>query len=57
MILNYTQYKDSKRSKDNDGKTEKRGKPFSPNNKLVQKLEGNEENRCPDPGSNKMKIS
>jgi hypothetical protein len=36
---------------------EKRGKLFSPNNKLVQQPEGNEENRCPDPDSNKMKIN
>jgi hypothetical protein len=36
---------------------EKRGKPASPNNKLVQEPEGNEENRCPDPDSNKMKIN
>jgi uncharacterized phage infection (PIP) family protein YhgE len=28
---------------------EKRGKTFSPNNKLVQEPEGNEENRCPYP--------
>jgi hypothetical protein len=35
---------------------EKRGKPFPPNNKLVQEPEGNEENRCPDPDSNKTKI-
>jgi hypothetical protein len=36
---------------------EKRGKPFSPNNKLVQESEGNEENRCQDPDSNKTKIN
>jgi hypothetical protein len=36
---------------------EKRGKPFSPNNKLVQEPEGNEENRRPDPDSNKTKIN
>jgi hypothetical protein len=41
----------------NDGKTEKRGKQFSPNNKLVQEPEGNEEKRCPDPDSNKTKIN
>jgi hypothetical protein len=29
-ILNYTQYRDSNNSKGNDGKMEKRGKPFSP---------------------------
>jgi histidinol-phosphate/aromatic aminotransferase/cobyric acid decarboxylase-like protein len=37
------------------GKMEKRGKPFSPNNKLVQEPKGNEENRYPDPDSNKTK--
>jgi hypothetical protein len=36
---------------------EERGKCFPPNNKLVQEPEGNEENRCPDPDSNKMKIN
>jgi hypothetical protein len=36
---------------------EKRGKPFSPNNKLLQEPEGNEENRYPDPDSNKTKIN
>jgi hypothetical protein len=36
---------------------EKRGKSFSPNNKLVQEPEGNEENRYPDPDANKMKIN
>jgi hypothetical protein len=35
---------------------EKGWKPFSPNNKLVQKPEENEENRYPDPDSNKTKI-
>jgi hypothetical protein len=38
-ILNYTEYRDSNNSKGNDGKVEKRGKPFNhfpPNNKLVQ---------------------
>jgi hypothetical protein len=34
---------------------EKRRKPFPPNNKLVQEPEGNEENRYPDPDSNKTK--
>jgi hypothetical protein len=56
-ILNYTKYRDSNNSKGNDGKAEKRGKPFSPNNKLVQELERNEENRYPDPNSNKTKIN
>jgi hypothetical protein len=32
---------------------EKRGKPFFPNNKLVQEPEGNEEKRCSDPDSTK----
>jgi hypothetical protein len=36
---------------------EKRGKPFSSHNKLVQEPEGNEKNRCPGPDSNKMKIN
>jgi hypothetical protein len=36
---------------------EKRGKPLPPKNKLVQEQEGNEENRCPDPDSNKMKVN
>jgi hypothetical protein len=35
----------------------KRGKPFFSNNKLVQKPEGNEENRYLDPDSNKTKIN
>jgi hypothetical protein len=56
-MLNYTQYRDNNNSKGNDGKTEKRGKPVSPSNKLVQEPEGNEENRYSDPDSNKMKIN
>jgi hypothetical protein len=36
---------------------EKRGKPFSPNDKLVQEPEGDEESRCPDPDSKKTKIN
>jgi hypothetical protein len=32
-------------------------KPFSPQKKLVQDSEGNEENRYPDPDSNKTKIN
>jgi hypothetical protein len=36
---------------------EERGKPFPPNNKLVQEPEGNKENRCPDPDLNKTKIN
>jgi predicted house-cleaning noncanonical NTP pyrophosphatase (MazG superfamily) len=35
---------------------EKRGKPVSPSNKLVQEPEGNEENRYSGPASNKTKI-
>jgi hypothetical protein len=35
----------------------KEGNRFLPNNKLIQEQEGNEENRCPDPDSNKMKIN
>jgi hypothetical protein len=31
------------------GKWKKEGNNFSPNNKLVQEPEGNEENRYPDP--------
>jgi hypothetical protein len=34
----------------------KRMETISPNNKLVQEPEGNEENRYPDPDSNKTKI-
>jgi hypothetical protein len=39
------------------GKWKNEGNHFSPNNKLVQKPGGNEENRYPDPDSNKMKIN
>jgi hypothetical protein len=35
----------------------KEGNHFPPNSKLVQETEGNEENRCPDPASNKTKIN
>jgi hypothetical protein len=45
-ILNYTQYRDSNNSKGNDG-----------NNKLGQEPQGNEENREPDPDSNKTKMN
>jgi hypothetical protein len=48
---------DNNNSKGNDGKTEKRGKQFSPHNKLVWEPEGNEENIYPDPDSNKMKVN
>jgi hypothetical protein len=41
--MNYTKYRDSNNSKGNDGKMEKKGKTFSPNNKLVQEPEGNKE--------------
>jgi hypothetical protein len=53
-ILNCTQYRDSNNTKCNDGKTETTGKPVSPQQKLVQEPEGNEENRYSDPDSNKM---
>jgi hypothetical protein len=36
---------------------EKEGNHSPFNNKLVQEAEGNEENRCPDPESNKTKIN
>jgi hypothetical protein len=39
------------------GRWKKEGNHFPPNNKLVQEPEENEENRCPDPDSNKMKIN
>jgi hypothetical protein len=39
------------------GRWIKYGNHFPPNNKLVQEPEGNQENRCPDPGSNKTKIN
>jgi hypothetical protein len=39
------------------GRQKKEGNHFSPNNKLVQEPEGDEENRYPDPDSNKMKIN
>jgi hypothetical protein len=35
----------------------KEGNHFFPNNKLVQEPEGNEENRYPDPDTNKTKIN
>jgi histidinol-phosphate/aromatic aminotransferase/cobyric acid decarboxylase-like protein len=37
------------------GRWKKEGNNFLPSNKLVQEPEGNEENRYPDPDSNKMK--
>jgi chromosome segregation ATPase len=39
------------------GRQKKTGKPVSPQQKLVQEPEGNEENRYSDPDSNKMKIN
>jgi hypothetical protein len=39
------------------GRQKKEGKHFPPNNKSVQEPEGNEENRYPDPDSNKTKIN
>jgi hypothetical protein len=39
------------------GRQKKEGNHFPLNNKLEQELEGNEENRCPDPDSNKKKFS
>jgi exonuclease VII large subunit len=39
------------------GRWKKEGNHFPPNNKLVQEPKGNEENRCPDPYSNKTKIN
>jgi hypothetical protein len=39
------------------GRWKKEENQFPPNNKLVQEPEGNEENRCPHPDSNKMKIN
>jgi hypothetical protein len=37
------------------GRWKKDGNHYPPNNKLVQETEGNEENRYPDPDSNKDK--
>jgi hypothetical protein len=39
------------------GRQKKARKLFSPNNKLVQEPEGNEENRCSDPDFNKTKVN
>jgi hypothetical protein len=39
------------------GIQKKDGNHFSPNNKLVQESEGNEENRRPGPDSNETKIN
>jgi hypothetical protein len=38
------------------GGQKREGNHFPTDNKLVQELEGNEENRCPDPYSNKTMI-
>jgi hypothetical protein len=40
-----------------DRKTKKGWKPSSPQNKLVQNSQRNEENSYPDPDSNKTKIN
>jgi hypothetical protein len=39
------------------GRQKKQGIQFPHSKKLVQEPEGNEENRSPDPDSNKMKIN
>jgi hypothetical protein len=39
------------------GRQKKEGNHFPPNKKLVQEPEGNEENKCLDPDSNKTKIN
>jgi hypothetical protein len=39
------------------GRQKKEGNHFPPKNKSVQEPEGNEENRYPNPDSNKMKIN
>jgi hypothetical protein len=39
------------------GRWKKEGNQFPHKNKLAQEPEGNEENRCPDPDSNKTKIN
>jgi hypothetical protein len=39
------------------GRQKKEGKHFTPNNKVVQEPERNEEIRYPDPDSNKTKIN
>jgi hypothetical protein len=39
------------------GRWKKEGNHFPPNNKSVQEPEGNEENRYPDPDSNKTKVN
>jgi hypothetical protein len=51
------QYRESNNTKGNDGKMEKTEKPVSPQKKIIQEPEGNEENRYSDPDSNKTKIN
>jgi hypothetical protein len=41
----------------NMGRRKREGNHSPPQNKVVQVLEQNEENRCPDPDSNKIKIN
>jgi hypothetical protein len=53
-ILNCTQYRDNNTTKGNDRKTEKTGKPVSPQQKISTGTRGNEENRYSDPDSNEM---
>jgi hypothetical protein len=55
-ILNCTHYRDNNNTKGNDRKTEKTRQPVSPQKKLVQEPEGNEENRYSHPDC-KMKIN
>jgi hypothetical protein len=55
--LNCTQYRDNNNTKGNDGKTEKTGKPVSPQQNISTGTTGNEENQYSDPDSNKMKIN
>jgi hypothetical protein len=57
LILNYTQTRDRNSTKWSNGKMKKGCKPFSPQNKLMQDSEGNEENGYPVPDSNKTKIN
>jgi chromosome segregation ATPase len=48
---------DNNNTKSNDVKTEKTGKPVSPQQKFLQEPDRNEENRYSDPDSSKMKIN
>jgi hypothetical protein len=54
-ILNCIQDRDNNNTKENDGKTEKRGKPVFLHQKISMGTEGNEENRYSHPDCNKMK--